>query len=364
MANNRIYYAMYRAGIAPMGDVNLTSIQGLQTINMNTTFNLEQAFEIGQLAIYENIEGIPDVEVTCEKVLDGYCPIYLLATGGDVATTTGPGIAGRSAARADIGIEFYADTVESVGNGGSSPISTVLLSGMYPSSVGYTVPVEGNATESMTVVGNNKSWGAGGALTYTSNPFVNNADSPLAISGSGGVNRRENVKMGADGSVFPSELPGMTNYGGGSGRNILTGTEYGAHLQSISINVDFNREELFELGRRGPYFRFINYPVEVTSEFVVTSASGDMINATEDVTVGGCSSSDNLQDGAIVLKMCEGLVVDCGTANKLASVSVTGGDANGGNMEVTYSYTNFNVMAVYHPQDPLAGEAGFTYAGG
>jgi hypothetical protein len=363
MPNRRTYYAMYRAGIAPLGDVNLTTIRGLQTINMNTTFNLEQAFTIGQLAIYENIEGVPDVEATCEKLLDGYCPIYLLAT-ANAAITTGPGIAGRSATRSDIGLEFYNDTVEAVGHLSSQPISSVLLSGMYPSAVSYTVPVEGNATESVTLVGNNKAWGAGDALTFTDNPFSNNSDTPLALSGSGGVNRRENVIMGAAGSVFPSELPGMQNDGGGSGRNVLTGSDYGSHLQSISISSDFNREELFELGRRGPYYRYINFPVEVTSEFVVTTGSGDMINATEDITAGTCATTDNLVAGAIVLKMCEGLIVDCGSQNKLASVSVTGGDANGGNMEVTYSYSNFNVMSVYHPQDPLAGESGFTYAGG
>ena len=362
MSNRRTYYAMYRAGIAPMGDTDLTSIRGLQTINMNTTFNLEQAFEIGQLAIYENIEGIPDVEATCEKLLDGYCPLYLLATAGPATITGGAGIAGRSAERCDVGIEFYDDTVEAVGYGGASPVNAVLLSGMYVSSVSYTVPVEGNATESLTLVGNNKAWGIGGSITFTDNPFSNNADSPLALSGSGGVNRRENVIMGVTGSVFPSELPGMVDAGGGSGHNVLTGTEYGAHLQSISISTDLNREDLFELGRRGPYYKYVNFPVEVTTEFVITTGSGDLIDATEDVSVGSCSSSDNLTDGAIVLKMCEGLVVDCGNKNKLSSISVTGGDANGGNMEVTYSYSNFNVMSVYHPEDPLAGESGFTYA--
>lgn len=362
MSNRRIYYAMYRAGIAPTGDTTLTSIRGLQTINMNTTFNLEQAFEIGQLAIYENIEGIPDVEVTCEKLLDGTCPIYILAT--STGSAASPGIAGRSASQCDIGIEFYEDTVESVGYNSALPISSVLLSGMYVSSVSYAVPTEGNATESVSLVGNNKSWRAGGALSYLSNPFSQNADTPLAITGSGGVNRRENVSMGVDGSVFPAELPGMTNQGGGSGRNVLTGSVYGAHLGSITISTDLNREELFELGRKGPYYRFVNFPVEVTTEIVVTSASGDMIDATEDVSVGACSTTDNLQNGAIVLKMCEGLVVDCGNANKLSSVNVTGGDANGGNMEVTYAYTNFNVMSVYHPKDPQAGDAGFTYAGG
>ena len=92
-----------------------------------------------------------------------------------------------------VGLQFYADNVESVGYGGAAPVSSVQLSGMYVSSVSYTVPVEGNATESVTLVGNNKSWAAGSALTFADNPFSTNSDTPIAITGSGGVNRRENV---------------------------------------------------------------------------------------------------------------------------------------------------------------------------
>lgn len=360
MGFNRIYYATYRVGVGPIGSASLVSIRGLQSATMNTTFNLEQAFEIGQQAIYENIEGIPDIECTMEKVLDGSCPVYLLATSlADNAT-----LGGRSDARCTVGFQFYQDTVSSAGYGGAAPTSAVELSGMYISSVSYAVPVDGNATESVTMVGNNKAWRGGGDITFSSNPFVGNADTPIALTGSGGVNRRENIILGLGGSVFPAEIPGMTNQGGGSGRIVLAGTEYPVHPQSISVSVDLGREEMFELGRRGPYYRFINFPVEVTSEIVVVSRSGDMINATEDISVGGCSTTDNLQNGAIVLKMCEGLVVDLGHQNKLSSVNDTGGDATGGNREITYSYTTFNDFSVYHPQDPNAALPGFSYTGG
>ena len=53
---------------------------GVQSVGITTTFNLEQVFELGQLAIYENVEGTPDVEVTMSKVLDGYIPLFCLAT--------------------------------------------------------------------------------------------------------------------------------------------------------------------------------------------------------------------------------------------------------------------------------------------
>jgi hypothetical protein len=360
MANRRVYYATYRVGIAPF-DTNYTSVRGLQSVTMNTSFNLEQAFEIGQQAIYENIEGIPDIECSMEKLLDGSCPIYILATCSSATNAT---LAGRSEARCNVGMQIYGDAVSSAGYGGAAPVSSVSLSGMYVSSVAYAVPIDGNATESVSLVGNNKAWRAGSALTFLDNPFLTNVDAPISITGSGGINRRENVLLGATGSVFPAQIPGVVSDAGGSGRITLTGVDYSAHLTNISISTDLGREEMFELGRKGPYYRFVNFPIEVTTEIGMISSSGDMVNAIEDVTAGSCEGSSNLTDQIIILKMCEGLIVDCGSKNKLASSNVTGGDATGGNQEITYTYTNFNDFTVYHPKDPDYPDVGFIYTGG
>jgi len=42
----------------------------------------------------------------------------------------------------------------------------------------------------------------------------------------------------------------------------------GAMIQNLDIDIppDFSRERMSELGRRGPYFRFVDFPVEVTEE--------------------------------------------------------------------------------------------------
>ena len=80
MPNNRIFYACQAVAIEPqyVNDNVLTNagvlapLHGVQSVGINTTFNLEQVFELGQIQIYENIEGVPEVEVTLEKVLDGY----------------------------------------------------------------------------------------------------------------------------------------------------------------------------------------------------------------------------------------------------------------------------------------------------
>jgi hypothetical protein len=41
---------------------------------------------------------------------------------------------------------------------------------------------------------------------------------------------------------------------------------YGTMVQDIKINVDLGREEIFELGRHGPYRRFVDFPVEITED--------------------------------------------------------------------------------------------------
>ena len=57
MANNRIYYAIQQVSFGKNSAGRLgtkTAAHGLQSVGITTTFNLEQVFELGQLAIYEN----------------------------------------------------------------------------------------------------------------------------------------------------------------------------------------------------------------------------------------------------------------------------------------------------------------------
>ena len=90
-ANDRIFYACQAVGFRVHGSAEseaggaLTPQQmahGVQSVGITTNFNLEQAFELGQIEIYENIEGTPDVECTMEKVLDGYPLLYHMASSG------------------------------------------------------------------------------------------------------------------------------------------------------------------------------------------------------------------------------------------------------------------------------------------
>jgi hypothetical protein len=349
MANNRIYYAIQQVQLGPAASTQFP-IHGLQTLGVTTNFNLEQVFEIGQLAIYQNVEEVPDIEVTLNKVLDGYPLIYTLATetGSSIGTglvAANPTIPGRQNARTDMRLSIFPDT--NISASGTS-FTDLVCSGMYVSSVSYTFPVDGNFTEDVTLVGNNKVW------TGTSTGSFTNNDEPLSDSG---VGRRKYLNMAN--CRFPTQIPGITS--SGTNPAIGNGSGFAAHFQNITVSCDFGREPINELGTYAPYHRFVTFPVEATCEFEVVAITGDMINATEDgyyegltgTTVAGpntpqCSGRHNLVDETIFIESCEGTRIFLGTKNKLTSVNYTGGDTGGGNVSVTYSYTTFNDFVVAH----------------
>jgi hypothetical protein len=44
-------------------------------------------------------------------------------------------------------------------------------------------------------------------------------------------------------------------------------------IQRVNVSTNLGRETMFELGRRGPYHRYVNYPVEVTADIRVWPAA-------------------------------------------------------------------------------------------
>jgi hypothetical protein len=360
MANNRIYYPIQQIAFRKPGTTVFREAHGVQSVSTTTTFNLEQAFQLAMLAIYENIEGVPDVEVTLTKVLDGYPPLFLLATastalGGSLA---GPTLAERAPAETIMQMGIWPETNNAVS---ASPNTYVEMSGLTVSSASFNFPSEDNFTEDLTLAGNVRVWdtyqsGAcpqGWAITEaTGSPnFASNDDAPV---GSGGVNRRENMIFAttanqasdADYTRLPGDIFGVTAGGIKSGL---------VHVASITVSTDLAREDLFELGLRSPYAKTVTFPVEVTTDIEVTSVSGDQVTAIDDCAGAAiCSTATNLADRIIRIATCEGTRIYLGEKNKLASVSYGGGDAGGGNVSVTYSYTTFNDFTVLHSNEDFS----------
>ena len=340
MANNRIFYACQAVFIGKTGHTPAAVgspatagrfMQGVQSVGITSNFTLDQAFELGQIEIYENSEEVADIEVTLEKVLDGKPLLYGQACGDSVKTNMVA--AGKN--RSDVYLGVYADTVSSTDS--ESVGAVVMCSGMYISSVSYTYPTDGAATESVTLVGNDKYWSDNIAgvvpnpdSSYGASPAtgLDGSDSSTTNNGSGLVRRQ---KVDIKNSTIPAEISNPMG-------TTSTDKSKGFHISSISISADFGRESILELGSFGPYHRYAGYPIEVTAEFEVTAVSGDL------VSVSG--TAENLSDRTIVIKDDGGHIIDLGTKNKLSSVSYSGGDTGGGNATCTYSYSTFNDLKV------------------
>lgn len=400
--NKRVFYATQ--GVA-IGDINATSVvdsweagdgaafnadsklvimHGLQSIGVSTNFNLEQIFELGQLSLYENYEEIPEIEVSFEKVLDGYTLAYHAGT----IDATNPTLTGRAAPRSDIRMVIGYDTSDEIQNSGTnSGVAELYCSGTYISSVSYNLSTDGNFTESTSFVGNDKQWLTGsdsGGLLVTGTGTIISAfdstvfgdDAPVGVANS--VLRRQNVVTGSGGktlgsgtfrTVVPSFIEGATIgatgvAGSTAGSGISTNCSYitdadGPYLQSASVSVDLGRENISQLGKKAPYYRYVSFPVDVTCDIEVIAVGGDNIDAYEEgrPSTGtgndaGVAAGKNLANHSIQFVLDDSTVLQLGNKNKLTSVSYGGGDAGGGNATVSYSFTNSNDFVVLHSGDP------------
>lgn len=320
-ANNRIYYACQSVSLnGPSGldntveNADFDVIQGLQSVGMNTNFNLEPVYQLGQLSLYDNYEEIPEVEITLNKVLDGYATLYSMTMGtGTLASCANH----RCGVRLDIG----ADTATNLTN---SLVQVTCLPS-YLSSITYTFPTEGNFTEEATIVSNDKVWsyGAAGDATAPQSGAMNNGL---------GLLRRG---LWSTNSVLP------TGVGGGVNGSLSGGLPLGSKIQNVSVSMNLGRESIFNLGQRTPYYRYINFPVEITCEIEVIATSGDLVGVNGSSNAA-CNNPKALTNKQIVIKTCDGMVIDLGSKNKLTSVNYQGGDTGGGNATITYSYQTFN----------------------
>ncbi len=294
--NNRIFYACQAVKISG------NTVQGAQSVSVQSNFNLEQAFQLGKLGIYDNAVNNPEVNVTVSKVLDGEDSIYKLATGGGTLVSNA---------------NDSCDVILAIGDDTNSTISSkqeVVMSGMFLSSVSYTIPTDGFATEECSFLGDNKIFNA------TSTVSAPSADQNVVL-------RRQH--WDASGSDLPSEV---------SGQNIT----------NISISADLGREAMYKLGEFGPFHRFVNFPLEISCEFEVSSTGLDEVEITQDVD---CQTS-LLTEQSILIKMCDpsdgstSYSFNLGSGNVLGSVNYQGGDSGGGNATTSFSYTGYNELDI------------------
>ena len=194
--------------------------RGLQSIGISTTFNLEQVFQLGQVELYEYSERQPDIEVTMSKTIDGAKPLFFMVT--DPASAND--IVARTANyRVDVALQIYPDTqFRATGK----PQSIVTASGMYLSNLSYTFPIDGFVSEDVTLVGNDKIWGAMVAVSgQTAGNNSGLGGEPLVVwpddQDGGNPNAPEGTASGVfghDGNTSALEEGGAAELAGGADR--------------------------------------------------------------------------------------------------------------------------------------------------
>ena len=366
---NRIYYAVQAVqmqgvngpGIdsAPETVGAFRSVFGVQSVGISTNFNLENVFQLGEFDQYDVLDDNPEIEVTLNKIIDYTDPLYVLACGGAASTpsTTGKNVLEVASRRCNVRL-FVGSDVNHQNVSGALPF-VVKMTGMYLSSISYTFSTDGNFSEEATLVGNNKVWYNNSSDALTANTTSGDQIHPTAGSTAAfnnlratGIARRWNIDL--DNSILPS---GTTSWDGGivlphDGSKFIV-----PHITNLTVSCDLGREPLFQLGSRAPYTRFVNVPLEVTSEFEVIATEHD-VSASDFLNSGACAANTrNLQPREIYLRLCgpsagngndgvKGMNFYLGKNNRLTSVNYSGGDTGGGNVTVTYSYTGYNTFYV------------------
>lgn len=405
--NNRVFYPIQQiaikdnsaaptTGVAPLGareyaggafSTGIDEVsslwevpRGMQSVGINTAFQTEQVFQLGQLEIYEQSQRQPNIEATLTRVIDGTKPLFFMVTNPAYINN----IVGQTQSfRFDMAMSIYSDTQQKAAG---MPKSICTLSGLYLSSVEWAFPVDGASTETITAVGNDKLWGLFDTAMSGHSPIslINTAAGsdphvpegiPEAVIASGllelaagtavagvskiigsGVQRREEVEIAR--SVLPKEIPGCSGHASdtvnGEDIGAISGqviTRYWANtthmaekIQNITISIDLGREDIFELGSKRPFLKYVTFPVETTLSIEVVTSEGDLVEATAGVDCG----PDALSNSTCVIRTCEGLQIDLGDALVLDTIDLGGGATDGSNMTATYNYRGFNTFNVSH----------------
>jgi hypothetical protein len=360
--NNRVFYACEAVAIGKVGSPSnenqhfpLEFVHGVQSVGFNSSFNVEEVFELGQFSVYENIEGLAELEMTIEKLIDGSPLVYHMATSGASSYE----LLSRLKRKCNIAMAIGSDENSAISGGPGLPSVEIFMSGMFVNGLSYTFPADGASTESVTLTGNNKVWNSvtpfmdpvnglqAGPMFGWNQAAVNtilpqgfsrfNQDYPV---GSGGVSRREDVLM--ESSIMPCSIFGVNGVAVGNNYDNVSNKPR-AHISSISISVGggIDREDILELGQKEPYYKSISGPMEVTSEFEVTTVSGDF--------VGFYNSRPSTPEQKIRIALRNGMSFDLGSKNRLNSVNYGGGEAGGGNLTITYSFQTSNDLIVTEP---------------
>ena len=389
--NNRVFYAcqavMFEASNTesdptnPSGGAGLpTFLTGVSSVGVNTTTPSESLLDVGRFQRRYHYYGQQEIEITIERTIDSASDMFYTSAGTYGSSQYGNlhllsqnnlGIQGSEDGDDKIlrhyhitllyGSDEYSRLGSNTSDGGDA---NKVLSTVYPqcllTNISYNISVDGPVTESITLITK--------ASTYDSSTLLTayNLPTKSAVQ-SGDLIKRNNFDFTSGDILLPEEVTTMFDLSTTlEGKKVLG-------INSIDINIGIEYNELTDVGQwRGSSnttgaanarkeqnrWRMVNLPIQITAEFTGTARQqypASMPNR------GALFSASDGSETAIVDKYDEWTKVDrkirlvatkkpsiitkyfiwdLGERNYLTDISVSGGDAGGGNVETTMTYQN------------------------
>lgn len=338
-ANHRIHYGCHSIQVRPRTKIdeykNWYIPAGVQEINLTTSFDLQNLFELGQIDIYDQIEGVPTIELEISKIFDGTPSIYSMTMCGSsgISGVNDRGLPEVSNNQVDFQLGVWSDQISSTTGEASS---WTYCSGMYVKSIEYNFSIDSVFTEKISLIGYTKLWNQNSPMEDKNINFSDPYWRDLGTQALAPPHR----------TTFSLEYPQTILPTGSGGINIPPSN---IHLQNINVQADFTRTKLLELGRFSPYHSIIEFPVEITTQISTIGTIGDYADAIE--SYEQCQVSKQLAELPIKLCICNNgcvigepgsFIIDLGSKNKLSSVNHGGGGTGDDNVIITYEFKTFN----------------------
>ena len=319
---NRVFYACQAVFI------DGTYLQNVQSVGVDYSADAELISDTGRSQGFGSRYNKPEVTITIERHLrSGDTPFYTTGTSGytdSYALKTGNlglnGWEGRK--QHEVGLTYSSD--ETI----SGSVDSVKFEYCLITELSYSFSVDGIFTESITLVTNNMTKQSAGSVP--------------AAGDSGTLMKKQNFDI--VNSVFPTEVDAA-----------IKTVEDGVNVrlvQSINISLSVSYSELADTGYwRGSNqgnnpseqnkYKYIETPLEVTCEITALARKSIqqdiLISDNNDIFMASFPEPDR----SIILKF-DNIIFDLGSKNFCTGVGFSGGDTGGGNVEMSFSYTNNN----------------------
>lgn len=317
MSNKRVFYATQAVLLGDSGATLGAShvLKGVQSVGVNTSIPRRDIRDLGKPSPSATLESTPEVEATIERFIGSVTDVIFPSSGGNLLANA------VHAKEYDMLLLVGEEAREQVDTSGASTQAELKLSYLQVSSVSYTFSVDGPVTESIGFSGHNKEWSTTRTFSSTGQ---------LGFTHSGDLAKRSDYNTSS--SIVPSEVQGT--------------------IQEITISLSLDRRQILDLGKRqgassmsqSNQYKLLNVPVAVTTEIKTVVKEKDFSG---DIDVQSFSNAPASKQIKVVLTLSgSNLTFDMGSENYLTDVQRSGGDAGGGNIEASYSFSNYNTFSM------------------